>query len=132
MIVVLLWLLALVLMVVVCWFVVLFLLGQQRPKKTQKNNKTPCFVVFFAVVITGLWPQKSQQPNAIKKNIFNFFLSEKAPFCRKKRLVLCCSHFFGVSCFFFCLILRSHFERRFRDHKTARPLFKLVFEGLKF
>ena len=94
MIVVLLWLLALVLIVVVlvCWFVVLFLLiGQRRPKTKHKKTTNPLFYsVLFAVVITDLWPQKGQQPKAIKKRFLFYFLFEKAPFCRKKRLALCC------------------------------------------
>ena len=58
-----------------CFVVVLV---WNTPTKENTNIKSPCFIVFScALVLTGLWPQKGQQPKAPKKSIFFFLFSPK-------------------------------------------------------
>ena len=117
----------LIVVVVVCGSVVCCYscLGVHRPRKTQqKNNKTPCVIVLFcAVVFRGLWPQKGQQPKGKKTANISSWFPRKHFFLQKEALGFVMLSFFVVSLsFFFCLN---------SGHKTARPLFKLVFERSK-
>ena len=126
------WLLLLLLLLLFVGFLFCFCcLGNNDIKNTHttKNNKTPCFTVFRCCRYRSL---ATERPTAQEKKTCFTSCLWKAPFCRKKRLVLCCWHFLVFLVFFFCLISGSHFERRFRDHKTARPLFKLVLKVWNF
>ena len=112
-----------------CCSVVVWVKNDYRWTNT-KMNKTPYFVVCFA----QLWFEVFvffQQPKAIK-NKNNFLLFQKGSFLQKEAFGFMLLFFLCFCFFLFCSNLWSHFEMRFGVHKTARPLFKLVFEGLKF
>ena len=103
----------------VCCFV--FVVWARTTKNnTAENNKTPCFVVYLQV----FGHRKANNPMPSTKNIFNFFV-RKGSFLQKEAFGFVLLTFL-VFLVVFCLISRSHFEHRFRDHKTARSLFKLV------
>ena len=121
--------------VVACFcFVVVLLLVWDTPTKenTTKKQQNPLFYsVFCAVVLTGLWPQKGQQPKAPPKKIFLFF--SKNFFLQKEALGFMLLSFFFVSLAFFSAWIRGPILTG-SSGTTKRPdhLFKLVFEGLKF
>ena len=125
------WLLLLLFFVVLLF---VFVVWATTTKKTQqKKQQNPLFYSVFSQLSLQIFGhRKANSPRPSKKHSFLLLFVRKGFFSAERSVwFLCCWHFFGVSCFF-CLISRSHFERRFRDHKTARPLFKLVFDGLKF
>ena len=96
-----------VVVVVVSCFVVMLLLGQQRPtENTTKKQQNPlfCSMFCFVVVITGLWPQKSQQPNAIQQKTFLTFFVRKGSVLQKEAFGFVLFTFFWCFLFFFVLL----------------------------
>ena len=116
-----------------CFVVRLFWVKNGYLRTSTKMNKTPCFVVFFAHLRFGVFVSFLFQPPKAIETKNNFFGVPKRLLSAEISVWFHAAHFFLVFLFFFVLLeLWSHLERRFRVHKTARPLFKLVFEGLKF
>ena len=126
-----------VLLSLLVFVLIVVLLVWDTPTKentTKKNNKRfdnvlLCFVALWSFEVFAHRKANSPRP---KKAMFSSFFS-KHFFLQKAALgIVLLSFFFVCLCFFFCLNSGSHFDGQFRDHKTARPLFKLVFEGLNF